>query len=57
VLKTSAVNAVSEGSDSSVRRLSKKRSTGRIVATVAIAMAVGAAPLRPPKIDVDAQMG
>jgi phage terminase large subunit-like protein len=40
VLKICAVNAVTEGSDSSVRRLSKKRSTGRIDGMVALAMAL-----------------
>ena len=44
VLKMCAVNAVTEGSDSSVRRLSKKRSTGRIDGMVALAMALGVAP-------------
>jgi phage terminase large subunit-like protein len=57
VLKMCAVNAVTEGSDSSVRRLSKKRSTGRIDGMVALAMALGVAPLRPPKIDIAALIG
>ncbi|HEY2532069.1 MAG TPA: hypothetical protein VGJ20_29780 [Xanthobacteraceae bacterium] len=52
-----AVNAIAEGSDSSVRRLSKKRSTGRIDGMVALAMALGVGPLRSPKIDIDALIG
>jgi phage terminase large subunit-like protein len=52
ILKMCAVNAVTEGHDSSVRKLSKKRSSGRIDGMIALAMALGVAPLRPPKIDV-----
>jgi phage terminase large subunit-like protein len=54
VLKMCMMNAVTEGHDSSVRRLSKKKSTGRIDGAVALAMALGCAPLRPPKIDIEA---
>jgi phage terminase large subunit-like protein len=54
VLKMCAMNAVTEGHDSSVRKLSKKRSTGRIDGMIALAMALGVAPLRPPKIDIEA---
>lgn len=57
ILKMCAMNAITEGSDSSVRRLSKKRSTGRIDGMVALAMAIGVAPLRPPKIDIEALIG
>ena len=66
VLSMCAANAVIEGSnsyrkdptsttkDSSNRKLSKKRSTGRIDGLVALAMAVGVAPLGKPKFDVEA---
>jgi phage terminase large subunit-like protein len=37
-------NAVTEGRDASNRRLSKKRSSGRIDGAVALAMAIGVAP-------------
>ena len=57
VLRMCAMNAVAEGHDSSVRKLSKKRSTGRIDGMVALTMALGVAPLRPPKIDVEALIG
>jgi hypothetical protein len=39
-----ALNAVVEGKDSSVRRLSKRRSTGRIDSMIALAMALGVSP-------------
>jgi len=45
------------GKDSSNRRLSKKRSTGRIDGMVALAMAIGVAPLAKPKIDISALIG
>jgi phage terminase large subunit-like protein len=45
------------GKDSSNRRLSKKRSTGRIDGMVALAMALGVAPLAKPKVDVTALIG
>jgi phage terminase large subunit-like protein len=45
------------GKDSSNRRLSKKRSTGRIDGLVALAMALGVAPLAKPKIDVARLIG
>jgi len=51
VLNMCAANAVTEGFDSSNRKLSKKRSTGRIDGMVALAMAVGVAPLNRPKFD------
>jgi phage terminase large subunit-like protein len=54
VLNMCAANAVTEGFDSSNRKLSKKRSTGRIDGMVALAMAVGVAPLNKPKFDVEA---
>jgi phage terminase large subunit-like protein len=45
------------GKDSSNRRLSKKRSTGRIDGMVALAMALGVAPLAKPKVDITALIG
>lgn len=45
------------GKDSSNRRLSKKRSTGRIDGLVALAMALGVAPLAKPKVDISALIG
>lgn len=45
------------GKDSSNRRLSKKRSTGRIDGLVALAMAMGVAPLAKPKVDITALIG
>ena len=64
VLNMCCANAVVEGEaklgqqrDSSNRKLSKKRSTGRIDGMVALAMAVGVAPLRAPQIDVAALIG
>lgn len=44
VLTMCAANAVTEGKDSSNRKLSKNKSTGRIDGMVALAMAMGAAP-------------
>jgi phage terminase large subunit-like protein len=45
VLEMCAANAVTEGKDSSNRKLSKSKSSGRIDGMVALAMARGAAPL------------
>jgi phage terminase large subunit-like protein len=45
------------GKDSSNRRLSKKRSTGRIDGLVALAMAMGVAPLAKPKVDIASLIG
>jgi phage terminase large subunit-like protein len=45
------------GKDSSNRKLSKKRSTGRIDGLVALAMAIGVAPLAKPKIDIASLIG
>jgi phage terminase large subunit-like protein len=50
-------NAVVVLDDASNRKLSKKRSSGRIDAAIALAMAVGVAPLGPPKFDVYALIG
>jgi phage terminase large subunit-like protein len=44
VLNMCAANAVTEGHDASNRKLSKKRSSGRIDGLVALAMAIGVAP-------------
>jgi hypothetical protein len=53
-----ASNAVIENNkDASVRRLSKKKSTGRIDGMVALAMAVGCAPLKTPAVDVSCMVG
>lgn len=45
ILTMCAQNAVVEGKDSSCRKLSKSRSSGRIDGMVALAMAMGAAPI------------
>ena len=65
VMNMCAANAVVIGGDgskeaskdSSNRKLSKKRSTGRIDGMVALAMAFGVAPLATPKIDIRALIG
>lgn len=65
VLTMCAANAVIEAGakatgnqkDSSVRKLSKKRSSGRIDGMVALAMAVGVAPLGARAVDVSALIG
>jgi phage terminase large subunit-like protein len=54
VLTMCAACAVIEGKDDANRKLSKNKSTGRIDGLVALTMAVGVAPLRPPVIDVNA---
>jgi phage terminase large subunit-like protein len=57
ILNMCAANAVVEGPDASNRKLSKKRSSGRIDGLVALAMAIGVAPLTPTRIDVQALIG
>jgi phage terminase large subunit-like protein len=57
VLTWNAANAVTEGPDASNRKLSKKRSTGRIDGMTALAMAIGVAPMTPTKIDISALIG
>jgi phage terminase large subunit-like protein len=52
VLNMCAANAVVDTVDSANRKLSKKKSVGRIDGMVALAMAIGVAPLTPVKIDV-----
>jgi phage terminase large subunit-like protein len=62
ILNMCAANAVVDGvkegntKDSSNRKLSKKKSTGRIDGMVALAMAVGIAPMGA-KVDIDALIG
>ena len=48
---------VIEGKDASNRKLSKKRTSGRIDGMIALAMAVGVAPLSPSRIDAFAMIG
>jgi phage terminase large subunit-like protein len=50
-------NVRDTGKDSSNRKLSKKRSTGRIDGAIALAMAMGVAPLAKPKVDISALIG
>ena len=57
VLNMSISNAVVVLDHASNRKLSKKRSSGRIDAAIALAMAVGVAPLGAPKFDVEALIG
>jgi phage terminase large subunit-like protein len=57
VLNMCAANAVIEGPDASNRKLSKKRSSGRIDGLVALAMAIGVAPLTPTRFDIYALIG
>jgi phage terminase large subunit-like protein len=63
ILNMCAANAVVEGNkdgtlkkDSSARKLSKKRSTGRIDGMIALAMAMGIAPMGAP-VDISALIG
>ena len=53
------LNAVTDSKDSSNRKLSKKRSSGRIDGAVALCMAIGVMPLGtpPPAFDVFAMIG
>jgi phage terminase large subunit-like protein len=58
VLKFCASNAVVERDAAGNRKLSKKRSVGRIDGMVCLAMALGVAPLRTTaKVDVEALIG
>jgi phage terminase large subunit-like protein len=58
VLGMCATNSVVEGKDSSNRKLSKARSAGRIDGMVALAMAIGVAPMPLTKpIDIEALIG
>jgi phage terminase large subunit-like protein len=58
VLGMCATNSVVEGKDGSNRKLSKARSSGRIDGMVALAMAIGVAPMPLTKpIDIEALIG
>jgi phage terminase large subunit-like protein len=57
VLKACVMNTVIVKDDAGNRKPSKRKSTGRIDGLVALAMAVGVAPLQGPKIDVNALIG
>jgi len=54
VLKSCVMNTVIAEDDARNKKPSKRRSTGRIDGLVALAMAVGAAPLNEPEIDISA---
>jgi len=54
VLKSCVMNTVITLDDAKNKKPSKRRSTGRIDGLVALAMAVGAAPLNEPEIDISA---
>ena len=56
VMNMCAAHAVVEG-EASNRKLSKKRSTGRIDGMVSLAMAVGVSPLQGKPIDIEALVG
>ena len=57
VLAMCAHNCVVALDDAGNRKPSKKRSTGRIDGVVALAMALGVAPLRAPVFDPEAMIG
>jgi len=57
VLNMCAINSVVVADDAGNKNLSKKRSSGRIDGMIALAMAIGAAPMKPPGIDVEALIG
>jgi phage terminase large subunit-like protein len=57
LLTMCCANSVVEGSDASNRKLSKKRSSGRIDGMVALVMAIGVAPLSPVRFDPMALIG
>ena len=56
ILMWCASNAVIERDSAGNRKLSKKRSTGRIDGLTALLMAFGVAPMRPPTFDVEAMI-
>jgi phage terminase large subunit-like protein len=56
LLASCIANAVVDGDDSN-RKLSKKRSTGRIDVAIALVMAVGVSPIGPTKFDPYALIG
>ena len=58
VLSMCAANAVVDSKDAANRKLSKNKSSGRIDGMVALAMAVGVAPLQSAKVvDVESMIG
>ncbi len=58
VLSSCAANAVVDSKDKANRKLSKNKSSGRIDGMVALAMAVGVAPLQSAKVvDVESMIG
>jgi phage terminase large subunit-like protein len=57
ILNMCVGNTVIVLDDAGNRKPSKRRSTGRIDGLVALTMAIGVAPLRPPVIDVEALIG
>jgi phage terminase large subunit-like protein len=58
VMNMCSANAVTEGPDASNRKLSKKRSSGRIDGLVALAMAIGVARAAwKAKVDIEALLG
>jgi phage terminase large subunit-like protein len=56
VLGMCAANSIVVTDDAGNRKLSKKRSTGRIDGMVALTMAIGVAPLQPPKFEIAAMI-
>jgi phage terminase large subunit-like protein len=57
ILNMCANNSVVVLDDAGNRKLSKRKSTGRIDGMIALAMAIGCAPLRAPAIDITAMIG
>jgi len=57
VLQSCVANTIVVLDDAGNKKPSKRKSTGRIDGFVALAMAVGVAPLNPPKIDISALIG
>jgi phage terminase large subunit-like protein len=56
ILMMCASNAVIDRDPAGNRKLSKKRSSGRIDGMTALVMAFGVAPMRPPRFDVEAMI-
>ena len=57
VLKMCVTNTVLVMDDAKNKKPSKRKSTARIDGLVALAMAVGVAPLQPPPVDIEAMIG
>ena len=57
VLAMCANNSVVVLDDAGNRKLSKRKSTGRIDGMIALAMAIGVCPLRAPVLDIEARNG